>query len=308
MLTDIIKKCVTPPLEWFGEHFPVALVRLRYLARFHKLPNFKNPKNLNEKILYQKLFTDTSEWTRLADKYRVRDYVRECGLEDILVPLYGAWERVEDIPFDTLPDRFILKANNGDGKGTNLKIEKAKMNDEDWARLRETLREWLSRKHIGALSAEPQYRDIKPMILAEKLLPSPEGQSSLVDYKLWCFSGEPHSFFVCSNRKENGYQAQFGCYDLDWTSRPERMVLTSHFSAEDKPLPRPECLQRMLEVGRILSKPFPQVRVDLYEAEGQVWFGELTFTCLGGLTDFFTDDYMNEMGQCFEVKQQTGRL
>ena len=73
------------PVAWMGEHYPVTLVRLRYLARFHRLPNLKNPIDLNEKILYLKLFTDTSEWTRLADKYKVRDYVRSCGLEDILI-------------------------------------------------------------------------------------------------------------------------------------------------------------------------------------------------------------------------------
>lgn len=301
MLTDIIKKCVTPPLEWFGEHFPVTLVRLRYLARFHKLPNFKNPKNLNEKILYLKLFTDTSEWTRLADKYQVRDYVRECGLEEILVPLYGAWERVEDIPFDTLPDRFILKANNGDGKGTNLKIEKVKMNDEDWARLRETLQEWLSRKHIGALSAEPQYRDIKPMILAEQLLTSGDGQTSLVDYKLWCFGGEPHSFLVCSNRKENGHDTCLGCYDLDWNYHPEHMVVSARYPQEPEPLPLPQCLEEMIRVARELSKGFPEVRVDLYESQGRVWFGELTFTSLCGMMNYYTPDYLREMGELVEV-------
>ena len=108
------------------------MVRLRYLARFHRLPNLKHPKDLNEKILYLKLFTDTSAWTHLADKYQVRQYVAEKGLADILIPLYGAWERVEDIPFGELPDRFILKANNGDGKGTNRVVDKTQMSDADW--------------------------------------------------------------------------------------------------------------------------------------------------------------------------------
>ena len=143
-MDGIIKK----PVIWLGEHHPVTLVRLRYLARFHRLPNLRHPKNLNEKILYQKLYTDTTEWTRLADKYRVRDYVRECGLENILIPLYGAWERVEDIPFDTLPEQFMLKANNGDGKGTNLKVDKTKMTATDWARLRQRM--WIGR-HFDSL-------------------------------------------------------------------------------------------------------------------------------------------------------------
>ena len=84
------------------ERFPVTTVKLRYFLRFGRLPDFKHPKDLNEKILYLKLFTDTSKWTQLADKYKVRDYVKSCGLEQMLIPMYGAWERVEDIPFDKL--------------------------------------------------------------------------------------------------------------------------------------------------------------------------------------------------------------
>ncbi|MBQ9637331.1 MAG: hypothetical protein IJV36_05495 [Prevotella sp.] len=296
MLRDIIKKLVGRPLIWLGEHYPATLVRLRYLARFHRLPDLQNPKDLNEKILWLKLYSDTSEWTRLADKLRVRDYVRERGLEDILVPLYGAWERVEDIPFDTLPSQFILKANNGDGKGTNIKVDKSKMTDADWIRLREMLQEWLSRKHVGALAAEPQYRNIKPMILAEQQLPAPEGESSLVDYKLWCFGGEPYSFLVCSNRKENGYDTNLGCYDLDWNYHPEHIQASKRYPLETQPLPRPQCLEEMIRVARVLANGFPEVRVDLYESQGCVWFGELTFTSLCGMMNYYTPRYLREMG------------
>lgn len=302
MWTDIIKNIATPPLSWFGEHFPVTMVRLRYLARFHRLPNLKNPSDLNEKILYLKLFTDTSEWTWLADKYKVRDYVRSCGLERILIPLYGAWERVKDIPFDELPQIIMLKANNGDGKGTNLKIDKAQMTDEDWATLKKTLNKWLSQKHIGALSAEPQYKGIKPMIIAEKVLPADEGQPSLIDYKLWCFNGEPHSFLVCSERKENGHDTSLSCYDLDWNYHPEHLMDSIHHPIAKKPLPRPQCLEEMIEVARVLANGFPEVRVDLYEAQGKVYFGELTFTSLGGMMNYYTPEHLYEMGERVVLK------
>ena len=303
MWTDIIKNIATPPLSWFGEHFPVTMVRLRYLARFHRLPNLKNPSDLNEKILYLKLFTDTSEWTRLADKYRVRDYVRSCGLERILIPLYGAWERVEDIPFDELPNLFILKASNGDGKGTNLKVDKSKMDDEDWLSLRKKLQSWLDAKHIGALSGEPHYKGIKPMILAEELLPNDEGQTSLIDYKLWCFNGEPYSFFVCSDRQSDGYHATVDCYDLEWNRYPENMRKSPHMTVASVALPRPACLEEMIEAARILSKPFPEVRVDLYAVGGKAYFGEMTFTSLGGMQDFYTPEYLQEMGQQVTIKK-----
>lgn len=302
MQTNRLKDVMLKPLAWWGERCPRAVVQLRYLLRFGRLPDLRHPKDLNEKILYLKLFTDTSRWTMLADKYQVRQYVADCGLSDTLVPLYGAWERVEDIPFADLPDRFMLKANNGDGKGTNRKIVRQDMTAADWQRLREELNRWLSLKHIGALAGEPQYRGIRPMILAEQLLPADDRQSSLVDYKLWCFGGEPYSFLVCSNRKENGHDAFLGCYDLEWNHHPEHMVASGRYPQEPKPLPRPQCLEEMIRVARVLSKGFPEVRVDLYEAQGRVWFGEMTFTSLGGMMNYYTPAYLREMGERVELE------
>lgn len=278
------------------EHFPVATVKLRYLLRFGRFPDFKHPRDLNEKILYLKLFSDTSLWTQMADKYSVRDYVKLCGLESMLIPMYGAWERVEDIPFGELPQQFILKANNGDGKGTNVKVDKAKMSEQDLQNLRKRLKGWLEAKHIGSLSGEPQYKGIKPMILAEELLPCDEGESSLVDYKLWCFNGEPYSFFVCSERQADGYHATVDCYDLEWNRYPENMLASPHMTVATKAIPRPACLDEMIAAARKLSKPFPEVRVDLYAVGGKAYFGELTFTSLGGMMDFYTPEYLKVMG------------
>ena len=98
-------------------HFPVSVIRLRYLLRFKRLPNLKDPRNLNEKILYQKLYTDTSAWSMLADKVQVREYIKKCGLENTLTKLYAVWDDAADIQFENLPDAFMLKSNNGDGKG-----------------------------------------------------------------------------------------------------------------------------------------------------------------------------------------------
>lgn len=279
-----------------ARRFPVAVVKIRYLLRFGRFPDLKNPRDLNEKILVLKLYGDTSQWTRLADKYRVREYVASCGLSSMLIPLYGAWEHVEDIQFDKLPDQFILKANNGDGKGTNAKVDKTKMTADDWTALKMRLHGWLSAKNIGALSGEPQYRDIKPMILAEELLPCGEGETSLVDYKLWCFNGEPYSFFVCSERQEDGYHATVDCYDLEWNRYPENMLASPHMTVATKAIPRPACLEKMLSAARILSKPFPEVRVDLYVVGDQAYFGEMTFTSLGGMMDYYTPEYLLEMG------------
>lgn len=289
--------------ETICEKFPVTTVRLRYLLRFGHMPNFKHPNDLNEKILYMKLFTDTSQWTQMADKYKVRKYVESCGLSDILIPLYGAWERVEDIPFDKLPQTFILKANNGDGKGTNIKVDKSKMNDADWHSLFNKLHGWLTKKHIGALSGEPQYRNIKPMIIAEELLPCNEGDISLIDYKLWCFGGKPHSFLICTERQDDGFHISMDCYDLNWNRHTENIRATSHVRIASKALPRPDCLDKIIDTARILSKPFPEVRVDLYAVAGKVYFGELTFTSLGGMMNYYTPEYLEEMGKMVIIKK-----
>lgn len=146
-----------------AQHFPTTVVQTRYFLRFKKFPNLKNPQNLNEKILHQKLYSDTSRWTALADKVRVRDYVKECGLEEALIPLYGAWKSAAEIPFEELPEEFMLKSNNGDGRGTFLAVRnKSKLTENEISKIRTEVDRWLSARHIGALSAEPQYRDIPP--------------------------------------------------------------------------------------------------------------------------------------------------
>ncbi len=292
-IKNILGQIITP----IAQKFPVTTVKLRYYIRFKRFPRLKNPQDLNEKILYLKLYSDTSRWTQLADKYKVREYVESCGLSDILIPLYGAWERVEDIPFDELPQTFILKANNGDGKGTNIKVDKAKMTDKKWSSLKKELKRWMSLKHIGSLSGEPQYKDIPPMIIAEEILPADKGQSSLIDYKLWCLDGEPHSFLVCSDRKDSGIEASIGFYDLQWNYRPEWLIVSNHYHADETILPRPKGLEKMIEVGRKLSKGFPEVRVDLYESNGKVFFGEMTFTALGGMMNNYSQEHLLDMGK-----------
>lgn len=243
-------------------NFPVAVVKMRYLIRFKRLPNLKNPHDLNEKILYQKLYTDTTLWSRLADKVVVRDYVKECGLESILTKLYAVWDKTTDICFDELPDAFMLKSNNGDGKGTNIAIfDKKGLSASDIKSLKDKAAGWLRQKNIGALSAEPHYKFIKPLVFAEELLPIPKGEKSMVDYKLWCFNGEPYVFLVFSNRKSGG-EAEIACYDLEWKDRSDLLAKNKHYHIRNSGLNRPENLESMIEYARILAKPFPQVIVD----------------------------------------------
>jgi len=274
-----------------GNHYPTTLVKIRYFVRFRRFPDLKNPEDLNEKILYQKLFTDTSMWTKCADKYEVRKWVEDYGLGKYLVKLYGAWYNASDFKLADLPQSFILKANNGDGKSSNLIIkDKNKYNEDD---IRAIINRWLNLKNIGALSAEPQYKGIKPCVIAEELLPIEEGKKSLVDYKIWCFNGKPSYIWVCSDRDSNGTDVM--TYDLNWTPHPEYSVFNERYR-RGKVIPKPLNFEEMLNVAEILAKPFPQVRLDMYNINGHIYFGETTFTSLGGMMNFYTPLFLKEMG------------
>lgn len=254
--------------EWLGINHPVTLVKIRYFARFKKRVNLTNPKDLNEKILYLKLFGDTTMWTRCADKYLVRQYVKDMGLEKHLVKLYGVWYNANDFSMDSLPQSFILKANNGDGKSSNLIIKnKDDVNEQQVKRI---ISEWLSKKNIGVLAAEPQYKNMIPCVIAEELLPIADGDKSLIDYKIWCFNGKAHYVWACSDRDSNGTEVM--TYDLDWNPHPEYSVFDSRYR-KGKILPKPKNFETMIHIAETLAEPFPQVRLDLYNIDGCIYFG-----------------------------------
>lgn len=292
----LIKAC-----EFMGNHFPVTLIKWRYRYVFKKPLDLKNPKDLNEKILWAKLFSDTSRWTDLADKYKVREYVEGLGLGQYLVKLYAVWYSAADVDFDALPDTFIIKANNGDGKGTNKIIRKSELTGEKKAELRKMIDEWLHRKNIGALHAEPQYKGMKPCVIAEEVLPLDPGASSLTDYKIWCFNGKAYYVWVCNDRSGGGNSAHVMTYDLDWNAHPEFSVFNSDY-LKGEIMPRPDNLDEMLSVAEKLSAGFPELRVDMYNVQGKIFFGELTFTSQGGFMDFYTPEFNKKLGSYFDIK------
>lgn len=296
LFAPLIKAC-----EFMGNHFPVELVKIRYRAVFKKKLNLKNPEDLNEKILWAKLFSDTSRWTNLADKYKVREYVEGLGLGQYLVKLYAVWYSAAEVDFDALPDIFIIKANNGDGKGTNKIIRKSELTEEKKTEFLKMIDEWLHRKNIGALHAEPQYKGMKPCVIAEEVLPLDPGASSLTDYKIWCFNGKAYYVWVCNDRSGSGNSAHVMTYDLEWNAHPEYSVFNSDY-LKGEIMPRPENLEEMLSVAEKLSAGFPELRVDMYNAQGHIYFGELTFTSQGGFMDFYTPEFNKELGSYFDIK------
>ena len=283
--------------EWLGVHHPVLLARIRYFARFKKPLHLKHPQTLNEKILFLSLKTDTTLWTRCADKYEVRDYVKECGLEDILIPLVGVWEHATDIDFNKLPDEFVLKATHGSG---DIKVVKDKTK-LDIPKIVAEFEDDLKHQY-GALESGHHYMRIHPRMIAEELIHNdPETakiSSSIIDYKIWCFNGKCYWLWACANRDEHTTEVM--TYDTDWNAHPEYSIFENDYRHGDI-LPKPKNLERMIEVAEKLAQPFPCVRVDLYNIDGKIYFGELTFTSYGGLQDFYTDEFQQLAGSKIDL-------
>lgn len=273
--------------EWLGTHHPILLARIRYFARFKKPLHLKNPKTLNEKILFLCLKTDTTLWTRCTDKYEVRDYIKECGCEDILIPLLGVWEHATEIDFDKLPNEFVLKATHGSGD-ILVVTDKSKL---DIPKIVSEFEVDLSHLY-GALESGLHYLRIHPRMIAEALMHNdPETaktSTSIIDYKIWCFNGKVFWIWTCANRDDHSTEVM--TYDKEWNAYPEFSIFKEGYKRGEY-LPKPKNIEKMIEVAEKLAQPFPCVRVDLYNIDGHIYFGELTFTSYGGLQDFYTDDF-----------------
>lgn len=285
-------------VNFMNGKFPKTVCKMRFRKIFGRKMNLDNPQDINEKISWLELYSDTSLWTRCTDKYSVRGYVKECGLEEILVKLYGKWDKAENIEWDKLPNKFVLKTNNG--SGTVLIVD-----DKTKLDINETMVQFGKMLHQNDAipTTEFHYQGIKPCIIAEELLIADEEEKqwtkSIVDYKIWCFNGVVDSIWTCTNRDHEG--TDVALFDREWKYRPEASVFNNHYREQKHLTPKPVCLDEMIRVAEILSKPFPVVRVDLYAIKGKVYFGELTFTSLGGTMNFYTDQELLRMGQKIDL-------
>lgn len=279
---------------------PRRLADFLYRRKFGHSIDWKHPRDLNEWINWLSFKTDTTRWSELADKYRVRQYVKECGFGDMLVKLYGVWDRADNIDFDALPDRFVLKMNNANGRNI-IVPEKSRL---DRAAIIVQLNKWL--KHpFGRSSAEPHYLRIPPLIICEEYLDPAEQSypSSLIDYKIWCINGEPIGI-----RCVYDHFTKHQFYDTAWNLHNETLRSTSRLSVAGGVIPAPKNLKTMLSAARRLAVEFPQVRVDMYEVNGKVYFGEMTFTSFAGRIGCVAPDFLKEIGERIRFQKSVIRV
>lgn len=297
---------------WFLNFGPTkCLADLLYKNKFGHSINWESPEDLNQWINWIAFNTDTTSWIRLADKLAVRGYVEELGFQEILIPLLKVWDSSESIDIDLLPNRFVIKANNGSG---DIIVCNAKSNFSN-SDIQEHFKS-IFNEPFGKATAEPHYLHIKPYVFAEQLLdPTKQtGKStSLIDYKFWCFNGKVQWCFVCSDRSKDRYTTDL--YDVSQPGLWHRInqylnYSTGYDSGHIRPnqeMPKPVNLHKMIEIASKLSNRHPQMRVDLYEVDNKIYFGELTLTGASGRMDSINREGLIILGGwCKEAVDELG--
>ena len=247
-------------------------LKLWYKRWTKKDLNLENPKTFNEKIQWLKLYDSTPIKTQLADKYLVRKF--------------------DDIDFDKLPDKFVLKCNHG--SGWNLIV--TDKNSIDKVEAKKKFDMWMNKNYMYQFGLEFHYKNIVPKIIAEEYLEN--NNNDLYDYKVWCDNGEPEYIMFLSNRK-NGLKMSF--FDKEWNLMPFHY---SHPQHEEK-IQKPKNLDKMIELSKKLSEGFPYVRVDFYVLNnGSIKFGELTFTSLSGVCRWNDEKYDRFLGDKIKLPEK----
>ena len=274
------------PLYWPLERV-LGRVRHEQLIRAPRLgywPDIETPETFNEKLLHRKLFTEDDRFVRVADKWRVREYVREKAGNEVLNEVYQTASEPEEINFETLPDRFVVKANHG--CGWNVFVEDQSTIDTD--ALRERCREWIDLSY-GRRKREYWYAEIEPVILIERYIDG-DGQRVPRDYKFFVFDGRVEYIEVDYDRYED-HSRRF--FDRNWNPQKFRLEFPMGPTID-----APPDLETMIEVAERLGDEFEAIRVDLYNPEpGRVIFGEITVAHGSGGEKFAPIDYDRELGE-----------
>lgn len=251
--------------------------------------NLDNPKSFNEKLQWLKLNIRESKHTQLVDKYAVREYISNEIGEKYLIPIIGIYDSFDEMNFDDLPNNFILKCTHNSG-GNVICRDKQNFDKE---KARKKINRCLKNNYYY-LSREWPYKNVKPRIICEKLLFDENGELPK-DYKFFCFNGQPKLIQVDIDRF-NKHKQNF--YDVNWNFRDVKI-----FCENDKNMiiPKPANYEEMLTICKKLSANMPHVRVDLYNINGQIYFGELTFFHMGGFAKFKDEDLNIEMGEWIDL-------
>lgn len=291
------KKAFTNPAWVFGvvlrrlfsKCLPDRLfVKLEYFSGMGKMPNIKNPTTYNEKLQWLKLNDIHPEYTNYVDKYLVKDYINKKLGEGYVFPTLKVWDRVEDIDFDSLPNQFVLKTTHDSG-GVVICHDKATLNiNKALKKLRKSYKRNYFYEH-----REYPYKDVKPRIIAEPLMIDESGYD-LKDYKFFIFDGKCKMMFIGSDRQTD---LCFDFFDEKFNHLP---FVQGHPWAK-KPLAKPDNFEEMVEIAEKIGAGFPHIRVDLYNINGKIYFGEMTFYHFSGNIPFEPAEWDTTIGSWLKL-------
>ena len=266
-------------------------IEKEFYYRLGKVLDLENPQTFNEKLQWLKLYDRKPEYTKMVDKYQAKKYVAEKIGEEYIIPTLGVWNRAEEIEWEKLPDKFVLKATHDSGglvicRDKNTLDKKAAIN-----KLNKSLK-----TNYYLLHREWSYKDVPRKIIAEKFM-TDKKNDDLKDYKFYCFNGEPQ-FLYLSEGMENHATAKVSFVNLDWTFA--NFGRTDYSPFLELP-PKPLNLEKMIKISRKLSEGIKFLRVDLYEINEKIYFGELTFCPCAGMMPFSPVSADLEVGRKLQI-------
>ena len=268
--------------------YPKIISKIYKKSMGHVL-NWDDLQTYTEKMQWEKIFNKDPMKAVLADKYRVRDWVSTKIGDEYLIPLLGCWKSFDDIDFESLPNQFVLKTNHGNG--TNLIVkDKTALN---YREVKRTFDDWMEIDYAFTNSIQLHYKDIPRRIIAEKYLETDLGE--LQDYKFLCFDGKPQFCWVDLGRFSKHTRTVF---DMNWKLQPWTQA---SYGIADHEIEKPKNFDKMVELATILSKGFSHVRVDLYNVDGKIYFGEMTFTNGSGLDPIVPEKYDKILGSYWKL-------
>ncbi len=265
-------------------------LKLLYQVRMGKPLHLDPPEDFNEKLHWLKLYDRNPAYSKMADKYEVRSFVKEKLGEEYLIPLLGVWDDVDEIDFNALPDQFVLKCTHDSASVCICKDKKT----FDRRAVSDRLRQAMGRNYFYAAREFP-YRDITPRILAETYMVDESG-TELKDYKVYTFHGEPYLIQVDFDRFENHRR---NLYTTDWQFIDETIEYPKDPTVQ---IPRPQRLSEMLECAKKLAEGTRSLRTDFYSINGKIYFGEITFYQEAGFAHFEHQAYAKKLGEMIRLQ------
>ena len=284
-LKRVISKCIPDKVY----------LNIKFYKNFGKFIDFSNPQTYNEKLQWLKIYNRKPFYNLIVDKYRVKDYVTKAIGAEHVIKLLGVWNHFDDIDFARLPNQFVLKCNHDCG-GIVICKDKDTFDKHSAKKL---LERHLKNNYYWDHREWP-YKDVKPIIFAEEYMVDESGYE-LKDYKWFCFNGEPKVFFIAQDRDNPSKETKFDFYDMDFNHLP---IKNGHPNA-NKIIVKPAGFDKMKELATKLSQGIPHVRVDFYDINGHIYFGEMTLFHWSGFVKFEPQEWDKKFGDWIELPSKT---